>query len=247
MNNDETKSRVRVTVSGSFTKHWEKINEIREFARHQAELLGPLNGPPAIEDSGFVYLRGDWGDPNELEQRHLDAIRRSDLLYVVNPGGYLGMSVALEMGFALSRGVPIWTLEPITEVPHGSLVITGSIGEAIEAVATSASEAGLPEDSRLPILQSYIKDISLKRGFTDEDLPSVLILLIEELGELAKAMRSRMHLAMATTDRSDKTVAMELADCFIYILHFANQAGVDLFEAFRDKESLNASRKWTTN
>lgn len=36
----------------------------------------------------------------------------------------------------------------------------------------------------------------------------------------------------------------ELADVFIYLLSLANMHGLDLEEAFREKEEINKQREW---
>jgi NTP pyrophosphatase (non-canonical NTP hydrolase) len=70
------------------------------------------------------------------------------------------------------------------------------------------------------------------------------VLLVEELGELATALRARMGLLMSEEDEPEKTVRLELADCLIYILHMANQTGINLTSALRKKERINAAKKW---
>ncbi len=51
----------------------------------------------------------------EMMQRlcrdEFDAIDRSDALYVLNPGGYIGTLVKVEIGYALGRRKPIYFSE----------------------------------------------------------------------------------------------------------------------------------------
>ena len=103
----------------------------------------------------------------------------------------------------------------------------------------------IPPEGKIDDLQDYVHRMAEARGFADEQPAEILILLMEEIGELAKAMRARLKLAMSDSDRSSKNIRLELADCLIYILHLANQTGVNLTSAFREKERLNASKKWT--
>lgn len=42
---------------------------------------------------------------------HCLAIDRSEALYVINPAGYVGKSVIVEIGYALGRGKPIYFSE----------------------------------------------------------------------------------------------------------------------------------------
>lgn len=237
---------MRVTVSGSFTKHWDDIQAaVRHFTELGAKVLSPINGPPVREEGGFVYLRGDVGPADTVEQRHLCAIQQSDLLYIVNPGGYLGNSVALEIGYALSWHTAIWSSDIFGELPHSLLAKQGTIPQALESLRHQLKDLKIPPEGKLDDLQAYMRRVAKIRGFSEETPPEILILLMEEIGELAKAMRARLKLAMSDSDRSSKNIPLELADCFIYILHLANQTGVNLFSAFREKERLNAGKKWT--
>ena len=64
-------------------------------------------------EHGFVYLRGERGTPRQLQDRNFRAIAQSDFVLIVNPGGYIGPSSSLEIGYAYSKGVPVFC----TEVP----------------------------------------------------------------------------------------------------------------------------------
>lgn len=245
MSTDGTLHHVRVTVSGSFRKHWHDIDAVRiELVERGAEVISPVNGPPVLENEGFVFLRSDIGTPGDLEREHLSAIRRSDLLYIVNPEGYLGNSVALEIGYALAWDVPIWSSETFVDSPQRELVRAGSIADALEVVGQRMQEIPLDEEASLASLQAYIRTVAATRGFDREQPEEVFVLLVEEIGELATALRARMRLLMSEDDEPDKTVRLELADCLIYILHMANQTGTNLTSAFREKERINATKKW---
>lgn len=83
----------------------------------------------------------------------------------------------------------------------------------------------------------------MERGFTDTTIPELFMYLSEEVGEMAKATRqvTKMH----TDDGSEKKeLAHEMADVLCYILDIANHLGVDLEEAFREKEEINNKRVW---
>jgi NTP pyrophosphatase (non-canonical NTP hydrolase) len=234
-------------VSGSFTKHWDEIQAvISELERDGVDVLSPRGGPPIREESGFVYLRGDTGRADEIEKRHLEAIQRSDLLYVVNPDGYFGSSVALEIGFSLAWRTPIWSSNDFPESPHNLLVRVGTPGEAANYARSRLNNLAFPLDDGLTELQSYIKSMVGARGFERETETEIFVLLVEEIGELAKAMRYRLQLKTADSDESHKNIRLELADCLIYLLHLSNQAGVNLFAAIREKEQINASKRWIT-
>jgi len=47
-------------------------------------------------------------------------IREADVTYILNFGGYVGKSVAMDIGYALGLGKPVYALEPIEdpEITH---------------------------------------------------------------------------------------------------------------------------------
>lgn len=83
----------------------------------------------------------------------------------------------------------------------------------------------------LPELQAYVQEKLVARGLI-EPLPNVMLHLMEEVGEVTRAMR-----------KGDQTnLGEELADCLFFILTAANAAGVDLQAALGEKERLNCLR-----
>jgi len=45
----------------------------------------------------------------------LERIKQSDMTYILNFEGYVGKSVALDIGYALGLGKPVYALEPISD------------------------------------------------------------------------------------------------------------------------------------
>lgn len=100
-----------------------------------------------------------------------------------------------------------------------------------------------PTDDSLRKLQAYIWQRNLDRGLNTTDLDKKLVMLIEEVGELAKAVRQSVGLKFtATTKRTE--LSEELADVLIVLLGLAGIAGVDMHTAVRDKEGKNDRRTW---
>ncbi|MCG9744677.1 nucleoside 2-deoxyribosyltransferase [Vibrio alginolyticus] len=50
----------------------------------------------------------------------LQRISEADITYILNFGGYVGKSVAIDIGYALGLGKPVYALEPIVdpEITH---------------------------------------------------------------------------------------------------------------------------------
>ncbi len=92
--------------------------------------------------------------------------------------------------------------------------------------------------------QKQIKQLIVERGFDKETVPEVFMLLVEEVGELGKAIRK---LSGVTTDKNSKVhdVQEEAADVFWLLIDICNRLDIDLAKAFATKEAKNMKRKWT--
>jgi len=101
----------------------------------------------------------------------------------------------------------------------------------------------LKKDATLKDIQEYVKELEKERGFLVDTKLQKCLLLGEEVGELFKAVRKAEKIAV--DENSDITpVEHELADILIYLAAIANRYGIDLEEAFREKEEVNKKRQW---
>src|SRR6266853_1940077 len=101
---------LRATVSGSFRRHMAAIYEaVTQLVESGVEVLSPAD-PRVVDQIGdFVFVASDRVRSIKLvEDRHLEAIRASDLLWLVAPDGYVGQSASMELGYALASGTPIF-------------------------------------------------------------------------------------------------------------------------------------------
>lgn len=98
-------------------------------------------------------------------------------------------------------------------------------------------------------LQKYIKKVIELRGFSDKSIQEEMLLLLEETGELAKAIRKK--LPNGTIDKnkinSYTEIEEEVADIFIVLTNICNILQIDLYKAIIDKEKINVERKWEKN
>lgn len=238
--------RISCTISGSFRRFLPQIAAaMRECNALGVTVLSPRSGSPSRQVNGFVFVEGDRGAVEDVERRHLRDIRNSDFLYVVNPGGYTGPSATLEIGHALGASVPVFCMErPEDPVIARFVHVSISISEIVSGLA-APSVPQIPPGAGLGQLQSYIAKVVALRGFQEETLRDVTLLLMEEVGELAKAVRQESGLKVsARQPGAPRIVAEELVDCLVYILDLANLTDVDLEHALRQKEALNAKRVW---
>ena len=102
----------------------------------------------------------------------------------------------------------------------------------------------LNENSSVAQIQQYIKDMKKDRKFDTVTIEREMMLFLEELGELAKAIRKNTNGHLDIAKKYDTSVEEELADCFIYLLSIANMNDIDIFKAFKDKERKNCERIW---
>lgn len=102
----------------------------------------------------------------------------------------------------------------------------------------------LKENSSLKDIQEYAKKMIIARGFEEETLQDILMLLTEEVGELAKEIRKTLKHKLDTNSERTSNLGHEIADVFNYLLALCVVENIDLFEAFKEKEALNQKREW---
>lgn len=103
----------------------------------------------------------------------------------------------------------------------------------------------LTNKSSVQELQEYVKQMIITRGFQDEDIKDLMILLTEETGELAKAIRKTIGLKLDVSKDNDKyDIKGEIADIFNYLLSMCCTLDINLIECWREKELKNLERNW---
>lgn len=110
------------------------------------------------------------------------------------------------------------------------------------------SDLSLKENPTLEDLQKYVREAIRERGFRDDSKEYIagrFMLLIEEVGEFAKAARGSAGLKHAQDDTRAHSIADEAADVLIVLLGLCNMLDIDLEQAFRDKEEKNKQRVWS--
>ncbi len=105
-----------------------------------------------------------------------------------------------------------------------------------------SSKLHLKQNPTLADYQQYIREMVAERGFKDK-IPEKFMMLTEEVGEFAKAARKHAGMGYAT-DAAPQNIADEAADILIVMLALCNMMGIDLEQAFRDKEERNKLRIW---
>lgn len=119
----EKRQELTSVISGSFKFKPEIDAAHEEFRDHDVIVLAP--------DQGWLYLprhRLQIFNPDrqfrplpteqdmsirEIEDTFLQHLRSADLVYLFNFGGYVGNSMAFELGFAIALQKPVYALEPL--------------------------------------------------------------------------------------------------------------------------------------
>ncbi len=110
---------------------------------------------------------------------------------------------------------------------------------------------------RLSDFQQFHLSLDADKGF-DPDLFMNFIAFSEEIGELARVLkwmwarqvrlqgegRSPQEAHSVAVDEYRSSIQDELADCLAYLLKLSNYVGIDLEQAYLDKMSVNANRRW---
>lgn len=102
------------------------------------------------------------------------------------------------------------------------------------------------ENPTLRDCQAFHAWFDEQKGFS-HDLPLNMMLLVEEVGEVAKEVRRLVHAAdnQQKQQEARQHLQEELADCLAYIAKLANYTGIDLEKAYVDKMKYNMQRVWT--
>jgi len=232
---------IRAVLSGTYRRGLEALTEDYDALRRAGcVVVSPTSIEFTSESNGFVLARGqEHRDPSAIELDHLEAIRTSDLVWLHAPGGYLGPSGTMEIGFAKAHAVPVFCRDQPTDQTLRPLVRV--VGSPREAVAAASSEQRDAPAGALAQLQRYYSRVARQRGYSSESARDCVLLLTEELGELARAVRKVENLSRAA-GYEDINPSHELADMQLYLVHLANIMDLRLDQAVIDKEKVNASR-----
>ena len=240
--------KLNVVISGSFRRYFDGISEtVKAFEALGIDVLSPKASKVINPGEEFAVLEtDDTSDPQTLEQRHLDAITTADALYLYDPDGYIGDSSKMELGWAIALGKPVFCKELVADSTLNFFCGTVATPEQVKtALASRSPLETINERSSVAVLQWYIHDMVVRRGFDNESPRDVLLLMVEEIGELAKAVRKHLGLK-SDEERKERYPALEgeLADVFIYLLDLANLLNISLFHALHGKEQENEKRSW---
>lgn len=106
----------------------------------------------------------------------------------------------------------------------------------------------LNKNSSLNEVQSYFKEMIKLRSFMNnkENISNIMLLLTEEVGELAKAIRKDATDLKIDSNKIGNydSIESEIADVFIVLNSICTALDINLFDAIYNKERINVDRKW---
>lgn len=108
-----------LALIGSFRKHYnEVLSAANIFEDHGWHIKSPKCTPVSFEGK-FVRFESDNEalTDAEIQSVTLRNIFGADLVYVVNPGGYIGRTTCYEIGRIIQRRQPIYFLEHPNDLP----------------------------------------------------------------------------------------------------------------------------------
>lgn len=102
----------------------------------------------------------------------------------------------------------------------------------------------LKEDPTLGDLQHYVSKKVKERGFDGDTVAMRFMLLMEESGEFARAARKHAGLKFAPDTKTATELGHEAADILNILIGICNILGINLEEAYCEKEARNDKRTW---
>jgi NTP pyrophosphatase (non-canonical NTP hydrolase) len=231
---------LRVVLCGSFRRDPAGLRRVFDLLIERFTLLAPRAVDFVDQSADFVRLVDEEDESvRMIEQRHLDAISASDFVWLHAPDGYVGTSASMEIGHAQALGVPVFSDTVVEdEVLRGLVHVVGTpLDVQLDDVVADVVAPG----NGISALQNYYARVAARRGWDAESPRDTVLLLTEELGELARAVRKTEGISRAG-GYDNVNVAHEVADVQLYLVHLANALGVDLSRAVSEKERINAAR-----
>jgi len=95
----------------------------------------------------------------------------------------------------------------------------------------------------IPAYQERIKHLVKELGFDEETVSDKFLLLVEEVGEFAKAARKSQNIKTHKGSK-EHDPGEEAADILWYLMDICNQLGIDLDGELEAKIIKNQKREW---
>ena len=192
---------VKATVSGSFRRAMGAVQDaVYRLTDAGVHVLSPADPRVVGQFGDFVFVASDRARAIKVVQsRHLAAIEASDLLWLVAPDGYIGQSGAMEVGFAVSVGTPVFcSAVPVDLTLRQYVTPLRAPEDAIHVVRHT------PRERQEPLTASVLIEPTLVLEEAHDDLERIA-------AELRRSeVRERADAASAAAHRLQGRVARRL-------------------------------------
>lgn len=131
----------KITLIGSLRFYNEMVRLYEQFGREQINALVPwqfLKKPenPRQFDDFYTQNKRYLEIAHKFSvEAHLARVASSDIAYVANPGGYVGVNSATDIGFALGKRISVYAMEEISDMGVHVLVDGVKTPEEIVSIA----------------------------------------------------------------------------------------------------------------
>jgi hypothetical protein len=108
---------LRTVISGSYRRHLKELYKLKnQLETLGIDVLSPVGSFALNPTEEFVFLDADpVHDKRLLQDSVFGKIRTSTFLVLANFDGYMGKAALMEIGYALSFGLQILTVEPVED------------------------------------------------------------------------------------------------------------------------------------
>lgn len=108
---------LKTVISGSYRRHLQELYILKTCLEDIGiNVLSPVGSFALNPSEEFVLLDADpIHDRRTLQDGVFAKIRTSSFLVLANFEGYIGIAASLEIGYALSYGLQILTVEPVRD------------------------------------------------------------------------------------------------------------------------------------
>ncbi len=221
-----------------------KDDELAMYGRVHAALGEKIPRPDLI-----VFLRAD----HDVLMRRI-ALRDRPFERDMDPDYIRGLAAAYDAWLSRQTDVPVLTIETNTLDYLSRAEDLDRVAEMITTALEQAAPPGAPEaqlralqQGRVAAFQQFHREREATNGTAVDPLGHYL-LLIEEVGEVATALRRVVADSRRAPAPGNPTEALaeaiaahrpalreELADLLAHLLQLANDTGIDLEQAYLDK------------
>ena len=116
----------RCVLSGSYHKDRDGLlRAYDELIAYGCQVLSPHRLDFNVTETLFVRDKAEHETPAEtIERHHLLSIKQSDFMWLHAPNGYVGLSAAMEIGYAVAHNIPIYSHTSIADASLEPFIIS---------------------------------------------------------------------------------------------------------------------------